>query len=187
MSSVTRFIRQIPVSTTYYDAAAVVTAAASPASQITIYEFYNDGSNYVGNYPPGYVLPASNALCTQIVAASSVGGVATPQGLVLRDMGKTIYASYGTTNSGAGAADPRNTPSTANYGYFRQVQLLKPTAIVANNFIGGTSGSNFGVLGGQNIPDNYTEYLTFYIPVAVAGVRGPVVNTGAYAIAGGQM
>jgi hypothetical protein len=187
MSSVTRFIRQIPVSTTYYDAAGVVTAASSPASQITIYEFYNDGSNYVGNYPPGYVLPASNALCTQIVAASSVGGVATPQGLVLRDMGKTIYASYGALNT---SADPRNTPSTVSYGYFRQVQLLKPTAIgfgTGNQIIGGTSGSNFGVLGAQNNPDNYTDFLTFYIPVTVAGVRGPVVNTAAYAIAGGQM
>ena len=184
MSSVTRFIRQIPVSTTYYDAAGVVTAAASPATQLAVYEFYNDGSNYVGNYPPGYVLPASNALCTQIVAASSVGGVATPQGLVLRDMGKTIYASYGATNT---ASDPRLAPSTANFGYFRQVQLLKPSAIVANNFIGGTNGSTFGVLGAPLNPDPYTDYLTFYIPVTVAGVRGPVVNVGAYTIAGGQM
>jgi hypothetical protein len=181
MSSVTRFIRQVPLSTTYYDAAAVITASASPSSQITIYEFYNDGSNYVGNYPPGYVLPASNGLCSTIAAQGSSSS------LILRDMGKTIYAAYGALNT---AADPRATPSTVSYGYFRQVQLLKPTAIgfgTANQIIGGTSGSNFGVLGAQNNPDNYTDFLTFYIPVTVAGVRGPVVNTAAYAIAGGQM
>lgn len=177
MSSVTRFIRQIPVSTTYYSAALVV---ATPGS--LVFEFINDSGNYVGNYPPGYVLPASAALVLAIQQASQAAG--GPDAFVLRDMGKTIYASYGATNA---AQDPRLQPSTANFGYFRQVQLLRPTAIVANNFIGGIGGSNFGVLGGQNVPDNYTDFMTFYIPVSVAGVRGPVVNTGAYAIAGGQM
>jgi len=177
MSSVTRFIRQIPVSTTYYSAAVV---AANPGG--LVFELINDPGNYVGNYPPGYVLPASAALVLAIQqAVSAAGGV---DAFVLRDMGKTIYASYGATNA---AQDPRLKLSSANFGYFRQVQLLKPTAIVANNFIGGLGGSNFGVLGGQNIPDNYTDFMTFYIPVSVAGVRGPVVNTGAYAIAGGQM
>jgi hypothetical protein len=179
MSSVTRFIRQIPVSTTYYDVGAIVSATGTVNG---VYEFYNDGSNYVGNYPPGYVLPASNGLVTQIQNATDTG--VNRANCILRDLGKTIYASYGATNT---AADPRNTPSTANYGYFRQVQLLKPSAIVANNFIGGTSGSTFGVLGAQNNPDNYTDYLTFYIPVTVAGVRGPVPTQNAYAIAGGQM
>lgn len=177
MSSVTRFIRQIPVSTTYYSAALVV---ATPGS--LVFEFINDSGNYVGNYPPGYVLPASAALVQAILQASQAAG--GPDAFVLRDMGKTIYASYGASNA---AQDPRLQPSTANFGYFRQVQLLRPTAIVANNFIGGIGGSNFGVLGGQNVPDNYTDFMTFYIPVSVAGVRGPVVNTGAYAIAGGQM
>jgi hypothetical protein len=53
--------------------------------------------------------------------------------------------------------------------------------------MGGTSGTTFGVLGAANTPDNLTDYLTFYIPVAVAGVTGAVVNTQAFAIAGGQM
>jgi hypothetical protein len=181
MSSVTRFIRQIPVSTTYYSAALV---ANTPAT--LVFELINDSGNYVGNYPPGYVLPASAALVLAIQQAvmAAGGGAAGLDAFVLRDMGKTIYASYGATNS---SQDPRLQPSTANFGYFRQVQLLRPTAIVANNFIGGLGGSNFGVLGGQNIPDNYTDFMTFYIPVSVAGIRGPAVNTGAYAIAGGQM
>ena len=178
MSSVTRFIRQIPVSTTYYDVNSIVSSAGAVTG---VYEFYNDGSNYVGNYPPGYVLPASNALVTQIVNASDTG--VNRNNLILRDMGKTIYAAYGATNT---AGDPRLTPSTANFGYFRQVQLLKPSAIVANNFIGGTNGSTFGVLGAPLNPDAYTDYLTFYISVTVAGVRGPAVAP-AYAIAGGQM
>jgi hypothetical protein len=119
---------------------------------------------------------------TQIQLATDTG--VNRANCILRDLGKTIYASYGATNT---AADPRLAPSTANFGYFRQVQLLKPSAIVADNFIGGTSGSTFGVLGAQNNPDNYTDYLTFYIPVTVAGVRGPVPTQNAYVIAGGQM
>lgn len=176
MSSVTRFIRQVPVSTTYYSAAGVL---ASPAT--TAFEFINDASNYVGNYPPGYLSGASAQLVTEI---SSAG---TASQLVLRDLGKTIYAAY--TTSATPAADPRASPSTVTYGYFRQVQLLapKPIGLTSNTLIGGPTGTNFGVLGGQNNPDAYTDFLTFYIPVSVAGVLGPAVATNAYAIAGGQM
>jgi hypothetical protein len=81
-------------------------------------------------------------------------------------MGKTIYAPIGSL--------------TGDSGYFRQVQLLRPSAISA-------AAQSFGVLGGQNIPDAFTDFLTFYIPVAVAGVKGVSVNTQAFAIAGGQM
>ena len=179
MSSVTRFIRQIPVSTTYYNAA---TVAASPTT--LVFELIPESSNYVGNYPPGFVSPASAALIAavnQAYTANSAGA-----GLVLRDMGKTIYGAVGTVSG----TDPRSTPSTVTYGYFRQVQLLAPKAIGLNSqtIIGGVNGSNFGVLGAQNTPDIYTDYLTFYIPVTVAGVNGaPTVNTAAYALAGGQM
>ena len=182
MSSVTRFIRQVPLSTTYYDVGAIISATGTVNG---VYEFYNDGSNYVGNYPPGYVLPASNGLITQLQLATDTG--VNRNTCILRDMGKTIYAAYGALNT---SADPRSTPSTVSYGYFRQVQLLKPTAIgfgTGNQIIGGTSGSNFGVLGAQNNPDNYTDFLAFYIPVTVAGVRGPAPTQNAYAIAGGQM
>jgi hypothetical protein len=90
-------------------------------------------------------------------------------------MGKTIKAPI-TDASGA-------------VSFFRQVQLLKPTALTySQGSIGGVSGNTFGVLGAAAPnPDAYTNYLTFYISVAVAGVRGPVPTVNAYAIAGGQM
>jgi hypothetical protein len=52
--------------------------------------------------------------------------------------------------------------------------------------MGGVSGSTFGVLGAPGTPDPFTNYLTFYIPVTVAGVTASA-PTLAYAIAGGQM
>jgi hypothetical protein len=63
MSSVTRFIRQIPLATTYYNAQEIV---ASPNS--TVFEFAPSTSNYVGNYPSpypnqtgGYIAPTTNS------------------------------------------------------------------------------------------------------------------------------
>jgi hypothetical protein len=160
MSSVTRFIRQVPVSTTYYNAVAVLGATST-----MVFELVPSASNIVANYPPGYVKAAGPEL---IAALADAVTAHTAANLVLRDMGKTIYAQYGTGL----ASDPS--------AYFRQVQLLRPSGISA-------SAQAFGVLGGQNIPDAYTDFLTFYIPVAVAGVKGPQVNTQAFAIAGGQM
>ena len=70
MSSVTRFIRQVPVSTTYYNADTVV-----GASSTLVFEFVPSGSNYVGNYPVagstsgGYVQAASAALQAAIAQA----------------------------------------------------------------------------------------------------------------------
>jgi hypothetical protein len=181
MSSVTRFIRQVPVSTTYYNAATVF---ANPTNMV--FELVPDSGNYVGNYPPGYMATASAALQAAIAQAANAN--AAGAGLTLRDMGKTVYAAA--TSAAAPGTDPRNTPSTVAYGYFRQVQLIAPKAIgfgTGNQIIGGTSGSNFGVLGAQNTPDIYTDFLTFYIPVTVAGVLQTAVNTQAFAIAGGQM
>jgi hypothetical protein len=179
MSSVTRFIRQIPQSTTYYNASVV---AASPAT--LAFEFVPSSSNYVGNYPAGfnnptggYVAPcgAGSALETAILAAGSTAE------LVLRDMGKTIFAPV-TAAVGTPAT------ATSNWGYFRQVQLLKPSLITQGpGFMGGVNGNTFGVLGAAQTPDPYTNYLTFYIPVSIGGVTGAVANTGAYALAGGQM
>ena len=174
MSSVTRFIRQVPVSTTYYNAATVV---ATPATYV--YEFVPSGSNYVGNYPTflstsgGYMQTASAALQAAIAQAVNAAGAAG--NLVLRDMGKTIFAPTDST----GAA----------FSYFRQVQLLDPNTISSTQlFNGGTSGSTFGVLGAANTPDLYTDFLTFYIPVNVAGVGLPAASASqAFALAGGQM
>jgi hypothetical protein len=161
MSSVTRFIRQVPLSTTYYNVSSAILAGNG------VYEFVPTSANYVGNYPPGYMTTASAALQNALLVAGS----ATT--LILRDMGKTIYA-------------PLNS-LTGDSGYYRQVQLLKPTAITAaQGFIGGTSGNTFGVLGAPNTPDQYTNYFTFYIAVPVAGVLGGVLS-GLTPIAGGQM
>ena len=168
MTSVTRFIRQVPVATTYYDA---YTVTASPAT--TVYEFVPTAANYVGNYPPGYVQLAPAALQGAITTAVAYA-TATQQRLVLRDMGKTIYAPISSL--------------TGVSGYFRQVQLLSSSGVSASQgLIGGAAGNNFGVIGAPANPDAYTNYLTFYIPVTVAGVNAIGVNTGAYVIAGGQM
>lgn len=181
MSSVTRFIRQIPQATTYYNAATVAGAPSTYA-----YEFVPSSSNYVGNYPNvfndstgGYVAPSSAALQAAINQAANAAGNAG--NLVLRDMGKTIFAPV-TAAVGTAAT------STSNWGYFRQVQLIAPNVISQGpGFMGGVTGTTFGVLGGPNCPDNYTDYLTFYIPVSVAGITGAVANTQAFALAGGQM
>jgi len=167
MSSVSRFIRQVPLSTTYYNAATVLGATST-----MVFEFVPTSANYVGNYPPGYVQAAPAALQASLAQAVAAAGAAG--NLVLRDMGKTIFAPVASL--------------TGSAGYFRQVQLLLPAQITAaQGFIGGTSGTTFGVLGAAGVPDVYTDFLTFFIPVSVAGVTGTNVITNAYALAGGQM
>jgi len=161
MSSVTRFIRQIPASASHLNAATVVANAAS-----MVYELVPSASNVVGNYPPGHMQLASAALVAAIGAAGA--------NVVLRDMGKTILAPV--------------TSLSGNQGFFRQVQLIAPAALSASQgFNGGSAGSTFGVLGASNVPDAYTDYLTFYIPVSVAGVNYGPVGVNAYPVAGGQM
>jgi len=73
MTSVMRYARQVPLSTTYYSAATAV------------YQFIPASSNVVGNYPPGYMQ-------TVTIASSTVA----------RDMGKTIYAGIGATPTAYG-------------------------------------------------------------------------------------
>jgi hypothetical protein len=169
MSSVTRFIRQIPVSTTYYDAATAATLA---------YVFVPGDGNYVGNYPPGVMQLASSGVAGS-PGASLAGAIAVYSAAdsILRDMGKTIYAAIADTASTPVALSP------PQFGYFREVQLLVPGHIgttVGTQIIGGTSGTTFGVRG------DTPAYLTFYIPVTVAGVRAGVAGT-VNVIAGGQM
>jgi hypothetical protein len=171
MSSVTRFIRQIPVSTTYYDAAGVITNASSSAGN-NLYTFTADEGNYVGNYTPGY-MTAGNAQLVAQIAAAAAKATSTSSTLVLRDMGKTLFARVGVSGT--------------NKGYFRQVQLINPTAITSTNILGGTTGTNFGVLGAPGVPAPGDDYFSFYIPVTVAGVSVASANLAAYAVAGGQM
>jgi len=164
MSSVTRFIRQVQPHTTYYSASAVI---ASPST--TAYELVpTAGAAATGNYPAGTMSTNVTALNDAIVAASTA--TATSGRLMLRDMGKTVRAPL--TVGG-------------NVGFFRQVQLVAPSAITAaQGYAGGAAGVSFGVLGSASAPDAYTAYLTFYIPVAVAGMAAPVVSSH---IASGQM
>jgi hypothetical protein len=131
---------------TQINSSAAIFSAGNIAS--VAYDFNAASGNVVGNYPPGYVtvVPASTAaLITSAVSA----------GAVLRDMGKTIYAGIGATPTA--------------YGRFRQVQVLVPS-VGNNNFIGGTTGSTSGVIGGVGIGSTLTNYMTFYIPVANNGL-----------------
>lgn len=159
MSSVTRFIRQIPASASHLNAAAVVAGAATLA-----FELVPSSGNIVGNYPPGYV-QNSAALAAAIAAANAAASGA----VLLRDMGKTILAPVAVGGVLSGTQQ-----------YYRQVQLIAPAALsLSSGFVG-----NFGVLGAANTPTANVDYLSFFIPVSVAGV-GAAVN--AYPVASGQM
>ena len=82
MSSVTRFIKQVPLSTTYYSVPSSMIVGGAIGTGV--YEFVPSATNTVGNYAPGYMAAAS----AEMVAALTVSGtVAT---LVLRDMGKGV-------------------------------------------------------------------------------------------------
>lgn len=168
MSSVTRFIRQIPAEASRYSAA---TVATNPSTMV--YELVPDAANVTGNYVGnGYVQLASTALVLAIQQAVNAAGGAG--NLVLRDMGKTILAPV------AGLS--------GNKGYFRHVQLIAPAALNnAQGFNGGSNGSAFGVLGAANTPDAYTDYLSFYIPVSIGGVNYGPIAINAYPLAAGQM
>jgi hypothetical protein len=111
MSSVTRFLRQIPVSTTYY---------SLPDNFGSLFTFDPSASNYVGNYPPGTVTAASlsNAAGQWLVDTGVYTSSTAPQrtDFVLRDMGKTINVSG---------------------IYLRQVQVLEQGGSVLGGIYGG--------------------------------------------------
>lgn len=100
----------------------------------------------IGNYPAGYMAAATGALVTALTASTYAANSA-----LLRDMGKTIRAPVGSVSG--------------NVGYFRQVQLLVPShAGVAAN-----------VQGAVSAPGVNTPYLTFYVPVAIAGISAALI------------
>ena len=103
------------------------------------FDFTPSASNVVGNYAPGYVTAAGSSALATLIAQAAAAGP-----VVLRDMGKTIKAAL---NSESGVVS-----------YYRQVQLISLLAT-----------SLGGVQGGVNVPTNNTDYLTFYIPISVAG------------------
>ncbi len=137
MSSVQSFMRQRVVGNTAFGVGALTSSS-------TLYVFVAGSGNYVGNYPPGTMVPVTtNAFFS------------TP---ILRDMGKTITAAV----------------SGGSVGTFRAVQLLNPVAVSSataqTNF--GVNGSvpgfiTGGVAGGNPGDDGYN---TFYIPIASGGV-----------------
>jgi hypothetical protein len=157
MSSVTRFLRQIPTGVGLVNPSSLTTSAL---------DFVPASGNYVGNYPPGYVVPAAQTgLSTALTNAAAGSGQA-----VIRDMGKTIFCPYVATVGASTAAAPS--------GYFREYQLLMVNPVsAAQGFIGGVSGNNFGVVGPSSatVPGSST-YVTFYLPSMVAGV-GSAVGT----------
>lgn len=158
MTSVTRFLRQIPTGLTTYT---VDTA--------NLYALVPTAGNYVGNYPPGYMVS---------IAATNVGG---PLPRVVRDMGKTVFAGI-SSNGGTTVGNP---------GYFRAVQILSPVSVATP-----TSSTNFGVQGsvpgtlpapGGNPGD--MGYNTFYIPIVVNGIlaQNASVSIGTNPLLAGQL
>ena len=155
MSSVTRFLRQIPTGGALYGGNTLSNLSTSACV------FVPTSGNYVGNYPPGLVsqapLNVRNAIGTLATGFSQTQNV-------VRDMGKTIFAQTATSYENALAGT-----GSGSFGYFRELQVLLPQAITsAQGFIGGPSGSVFGVQGGQVTEPN--AYLTIYVPTTVAGV-----------------
>ena len=167
MSSVTRFLKQINPQQESYIAAGTLTALA-----LNAFEFVPTSGNYVGNYPPGAMVPASVTGLNGAIANAAVnGGLPTATTVcVLRDMGKTVFAPTNTTVSGAQTV----TSNSTTFGYYRQVQLLVPKPITS--FVGSNVGT-FGVAGPS--VDAYTPYMTFYIPTVVAGILGGAQGAGA--------
>ncbi len=162
MSSVTRFLRQVPTGVGLINPDALTGSAL---------DFVPTSGNYVGNYPPGYIVPGTQTgLSTALTNAKATGGQA-----VIRDMGKTIFCPYVATVGASLTAAPS--------GFFREYQLLMVNPIsAAQGFIGGPAGSNFGVVGPSTatLPGSST-YATFYLPSMVAGVGSaqgtlPVTN-----------
>lgn len=194
MLSKHKITRQIPLTTTYYDATKVVNEPGTYA--FSFYPSSGQGAFAGVNSSKGYMVRGdweqflNGTLIYSINSAVAAAGGAHM--VVLRDMGKTVYSGYIDDFSALFTGVQKK-------AYFRQVQLISPTALGANGWNGGPNGSTFGVtgypaviskliLGGASGPLNSTAYLTFYIPVTIANiVAAGSTNTGAYAIAGGQL
>jgi hypothetical protein len=143
MSSIQSFLRQRNVANSLLQA---------PTTAGCYYNFVAGPGNYVGNYPPGYMVAADGA----------VAAIAARDSLLIRDMGKTIKAVIGTGNV------------AATEGFFREVQLISPVAAVS-----ATGSTTFGV--GAGVAGNAAGtlpsagnagsdgYGTFYIAIVIDG------------------
>lgn len=167
MSSVQRFLRQRTIG-----------ARALSVDTANLYLFVAGAGNYVGNYPPGYMVKAP---------AGMVGAQGNaPFSLIMRDMGKTIIAGV-STDGGV---------TKGTLGAFRQVQILQPVAVAsataATNF--GVQGSLPGSLPASGNPGD-SGYNTFYIPEVLDSVLAsqsgssttPVAQSSATLVPDGQL
>jgi len=125
MSSVSRFTRQVPVSTTYYSSAALTTS--------NCYVFSPTQS--LGNYPPGTIQTFAAASQTLPSLTSTI----------LRDMGKTIYVSGGHYRQ----VQLLNTTISASFGVQGTDYLTFYIAVPMNGLLGGASSGAFPIAGGQ--------------------------------------
>ena len=125
MSSVSRFTRQVPVSTTYYSSAALSTS--------NCYVFTPTQS--LGNYPPG----------TMVTFASASKSLPSLTNTILRDMGKTVYVSGGHYRQ----VQLLTTTASASFGVQGTDYLTFYIAVPMNGILGGVSSGAFPIAGGQ--------------------------------------
>jgi hypothetical protein len=145
MSSIQSFLRQRNPATSL---------TKPPGNNGCYYTFVADNGNYVGNYPPGYMVPVA----VTVIPAN----IDTYINVLMRDMGKTIKAPLGVI-----ANTPIVNPA-ATSGFFREIQLIEAfgagtaqgnTFGVGNQFSGNAAGPNAGNAG----------YGTYYIPTVIDG------------------
>ena len=182
MSSVQSYLRQRVVGTTTLsvpDATTLYIFVAGNGAAGSLPLAVNAAGNYVGNYPPGYLV--GGPTITQLKAALQ-GGLINP---VLRDLGKTIYAPL----ADATVATIFGTP-----GYWRAVQVLDPSLVTTGNsgITGQVPGFRPLATGGNNGDKGYN---TYYIPIVVNGLApgdnstpsAPLVTSNATMLLGGVM
>lgn len=188
----TRFTRQIPLTTTFYNAYNILSGnnifkyvyAYVPQNNAGLYGVPSTNGLIISSFWTELFPSFGASLVSRIQEAiSAAGGV---QNIILRDMGQTVFSEY--------LAFPFELLPVQAYGYFRKVQLLYPTPLGSNGWNGGPNGTTFGVLGMEPFFNNdgtiinTTSYLSFYIPVTIAGSAMPyATSTQAYAYAGGQL
>lgn len=184
MSSVQSYLRQRVVGTTTFAAPATPTPmqlycliAGNAAAGTTALAAVAAG-NYVGNYPPGYLVAGPTIANLKLAAQ---GGLVNP---ILRDLGKTIYAPL------ANAVTATLPFGTA--GYWRAVQVLDPSLVTTGNsgITGQVPGFRPLATGGNNGDKGYN---TYYIPIVVNGLApsdtagAPLVTSDATMLLGGVM
>jgi hypothetical protein len=167
MSSIQSFLRQRNVANTIYTA---------PTTSGCYYVFVAGSGNYVGNYPPGYMVVVS--------------GVPEGKGTLIRDMGKTIKAPIADAVTGVLGVN-------ATSGFFREIQFIDPQPAV-----GPTGSTTFGVgtgsLGAGSLPSagnaGDAGYGTYYLAIVVdgtlatsAGTAGSIATVASPYLFGGQM